>query len=352
MDFTQQLFNTMKHKGSNLFGVIVGVLICIAFYAFLPYWKDNTIIIGWIIIGICALTFFLLFLYLQQDKTKELKKKLLKESAFIFQNSAIAWFIGLWVASFITAIVLLFFGYGKYPSLANVNPSAFDIVSIYVGSVFGVLAIRAFFEEMHPIYDELELIRKITEDLNDAKKSTTIWFSFPAFNLCHFRIATGYVKPKHNELSNFFNALGKTISDNEYEFNGICYTIDNINKLYDKYGEINADIAEETILSDAINKCKDKAKNFVEQMQSAASTNQRTKHHIMNPENPIENFFIIGNIVYTIQAWGMPVFKDGEFQDPFQGIQPDEKLVSLIAYRQNDGELAKSIITRAQFIVR
>jgi membrane protease YdiL (CAAX protease family) len=345
-----------RDRHLNILLIIISIIVCISFFVGLPYLTTKSYALGTIILSVCLLTMVGLIWYLGQEEKKDLKKELKKEFIYIFHDSTVAWIIGLWVGSVISGFVLLFFGVFDYTH-AEVNPSAFDIVSIYVGSVLGVLAIRAFYKSLHPIYDELELIKQITSDLNNAKNNASIWFSFPALNLCQFRVVTHLVKHGGKEFKEYTTALNTKITQEHSEFHGICYNKDNINKLFDKYGEINNDSLI-TNLADAIIACKNVAGGFVDSIKGAESNNLKSKFYEMIPENPVESFIIIGDVVYTIQAWGLPVYKVteingtkvGKFENPFKGATTS-KLVKLIAYRQHDGELARTIIERTKTII-
>ena len=212
------------------------------------------------------------------------------------------------------------------------------------------MAIRAFYESLHPIYDELDLIKRITRDLNDIRGNVAIWFSFPGLNLCQFRVSTHLVKDGNEEFEAYTRALNEKIKSPNIEFHGICYDHSDIDKLFDKYGDINKTNTKIVNLAEAIAVCKSTAKMFVDDIKSAQTHSYKSSYYKMLPENPVESFVIIGDIVYTIQAWGLPVFKNGNFEDPFKG-NTDVKLVKLIAYRQHDGELAKTIIERTKTII-
>ena len=338
-----------RFKPLNILLIFLSILICIAFFVLLPYKLKESYQIGLAILGTCLFAILILWIVLNFESNSEVKKELLKEFIYIFHDSTIAWVLGLLVGSIISGTIMLFFGKLKYTH-AEVNPSAFDIVSIYVGSVLGVLAIRAFYKSLHPIYNELDLIKMITKDLASAKANEKIWFSFPAFNLCHFRVETNIRNTGKEDFEAFVEELNAKISSNHYEVNGICYTKDNIEKLYDKYGEINASSIEATKLANAVSNCKSVASGFYDNMTTTTATSMKTNYFPLKPENPIESFVIIGEIVYTIQAWGLPIFKNGNFEDAFTRAT-GSKLVKLIAYRQHDKELSRTIIERTKSIL-
>jgi|GEM_PF-6350795 len=330
--------------------VFILIAICISCYVILPYCYNESWKVGLCILVGSIILAGVFIIILWQERFQVLRTQLLKEYKYLFHDATPAWVIGLLIASFISGLILLAFGGLGYNN-SEINPSSFDIVSLYVGCILGVVAIRAFYMKLHPIYDELKLIREITIDLKGASKEDVVWFSFPGLNLCEYRIQTHQNKLGLSDFNEYKNALNEKINNGEYEFHGICFDKDNIDKLFDKYGEINKNGTASTLSDDAVKTCKETAKQFIDSIESAKTNNKKSSLYKMLPENPVEAFVIIGDIVYTIQAWGLPVFKNGNFEDPFKGSIANTKLVKLIAYRQHDGELAKTIIERTKTIV-
>lgn len=210
-------------KVVNFILILGFILLTVFYFVGLPYFFEESWSIGLWILGSTTFISLILFLILLSEDNKYLRKELKKEFYYIFHDSTVAWTIGLLLGSLIASFVLIAFGIFKYTH-AEVNPSAFDIVSIYVGSVLGVLAIRAFYKSLHPIYDELELIKMLTIDFSTIKPNDKIWFSFPAFNLYHFRSQTNPRKIGTNEFTEFVEELNAKIGTSDYEFNGVCYS--------------------------------------------------------------------------------------------------------------------------------
>lgn len=327
------------------------IALCIGCYVILPHYCNESWKVGLWILGLTILGIIIFSLSLARDRHQALRIQLWNEFKYLFHDATPAWIIGLMVASFISGLILLAFGSMEY-SNPEINPSAFDIVSLYVGCILGVVAIRAFYMKLHPIYDELKLIREITFDLESASKEDIIWFSFPALNLCEYRVMTHPHKLGLDDFTKYKNALNEKITNEEYEFHGICFDKPNIDKLFDKYGEINKNGIANNVSTVAVTTCKGTAKQFIDSIISATGNSKKSSLYNMDPANPVEAFVIIGDVVYTIQAWGLPVYKNGNFEDPFKGENnASTKLVKLIAYRQKDGELAKTIIGRTKTIV-
>lgn len=335
--------------------VLVAILICILLFVGLPYCFDSNLILGLVMLIITLVFGFILFLYLSSKEQEYNKEKLENEFKYIFKNSHLSWILGLWLATLISSVIIMFFGISKVGHI-EFNPSAFDIVGLYTSTILGMLAIRSFFDKLHPITDEIELIEKITKDLDRAKSGAHIWFSFPAFNLGQFRVESGVVNGD-KKLEKYLDALTTKINNEKFYFNGICYSQDNIEKLYEQYAIINKPKFKQEhqkLIHKAKQKCIDKANLFVNSLKESEKNNQNGKYYEMNPESPLESFIIIGSIVYTIQAWGMPIYNGSDFEDPFKGDVEegeDKKLVKLIAYRQENKYLSKTIIQRTKSLL-
>lgn len=322
--------------------ILVNLAITVAFFTFLPRYCDG-IILG---IAIFVITVFTFYLQYNLFVKNYLKDKLKQEAKFLF-NDPVSWILGFAIGSFLSGLIIFSLGIGKY-SNTDVNPSSFDIMGIYIGSILGVIAVRSFYQNLHPIYDELELIELLTEDLIQAKEDDIIMFSFPAFNLCEFRTEAKLVNGE-KEFKAYTDELNSRINTYNNHFHGFCYTAEDIKKLYDTYITMNSHLAKGIDLNTVKETCITTASDFITLMQTQKSKSKNTKFHPIDPENPIEPFFIIGNIVYTLQTWGLPYFREGKFHDPFVGSTND-KLVRLIARRQVDKQLAKSIIHRTNTI--
>jgi len=341
-----------KIRPLNFFLILIAIAICICFYVGLPYLTTKSSFIGIIILFVCSLAVFGLILYFKIFDN-EIVKELKKEFKYLFHDSTLSWIIGLLLGSIITGFVLLGFGFTEYTH-AEVNPSAFDIVSIYIGCVLGSLAIRAFYKSLHPIFDEFDLIKKITTDLKEVEEGEEVWFSFPGLNLCQFRIETNVSKKGIEIFDLYVSTLNDIIGSNKkVPFHGICYSKKYIDMLFDTYGEINKSDPQLVNIENAKTACKNCANKFVENIISATGEYNSTFYE-MSPDNHVGTFVIIGDIVYTIQALGLPFynFMENTFEDPFRGCAPDKKLVKLIAYRLYDKQLAETIRTRTQTLVK
>lgn len=322
--------------------VLINLVLTVSFFTVFPR-RFSGSELGFFVFFASLVAFYLQYKFLIKPYQKE---KLKNEASLLF-NDPISWVVGFAIGSLLCGIIILSLGLGNY-SNTDVNPSSFDIMGIYIGSILGVVAVRSFYQNLHPIYDELELIELLANDLQKAGDRDEIIFSFPAFNLCEFRTVAKLVNGE-KEFTSYVDALQSRISTKENSFQGYCYSSTNIKKLYETYATMNQNLPEGVDLGNVKNRCITTANNFVEMMQNENAASKNTKFSEIDPENPLESFIIIGNVVYTLQTWGLPYYRDGEFHDPYVGEYRD-KLVSLIARRQVDKQLAKSIKKRINTI--
>ena len=383
----------MRYNWKTIILNISASLICIYcfvnprdIYGWLHYLGNtyDVSIIGLVLCFIGIILCFLMYL-INRNNQRELIRQLKSELFHIFSDSS-SWSLGIGVASFLCGAIIFLFNY-KDPF----NSSAFDIASVYISSILGVLAIRAFFEKLHPIYDVINLLQFINKDLieletninnkiNKKDVKAEVWFSFPGLNLGQFRVDAELGTNSEDKIiyREFIDILRKTIHNEFVSFHVIALNPENISLLYKCYAEQFIKQSNKDKILNAENKCIEKAIELIDQVKMA--NNDNTKFYEQRPEANIDAFIIVGDIVYTIQAWGFPIYKEGSFRpayknnhkqkkdislnfmDPIKNIlckhcnmsiidNENDKLVSLIAYRQYNNELAKAIVERTKNIL-
>lgn len=348
----------MRKKITNLFIVIVAILVIILCLVLVPYKSSNPLIIGGVLLIFAIVYAIVLAICLNNEE--DLRKNLKEEFKYIFTEDAwIGWSLGLIIGSVLVGAVFLAFGAGKVFDLKDVNPSAFDIMGIYVGAILGVLAIRAFYKELHPIYELENLMKYLSKDLESLAKSIEegkatphpkVWFSFPGLNLGQFRVEAGLADTAeiniYNEVKGRLeNLIGKT----EVELVAIALEEADIKELYKCYGEMFTNLENSKKLI-AIQRCGEDAAKLVCAIKNTATLNTNSRFVPRPKEFPAESFIIINDIVYTMDAWGFPIWKDNKFTSPYtnyvSSLKAREKLVSFIAYRRHNKSLAETIIER------
>lgn len=219
--------------------------------------------------------------------------------------------------------------------------TVYNLMGIYFSCIALPLTIRIFYKKTAPIININELLYEITQDFDKLHKNANkkVWIIYPALNIGHFREAKNY---------NMFREKLICGSLNDIEINTVTYDPNLYKPMYNAYNSQN----KSKDPADIVHKSYTEATDLI---RILAAHNKST-NFILPPENFPSQIIIIGNIVYTIISFGLPVYKanneskdegqNGKFESTPNGRN---NLAKLIAYRREDNELSDLLNTNIEY---
>lgn len=332
--------------------------------------KPHLYAIGIFILGI--LMFFLVLLSLKISKREEYNE-LLKEFSFLTLNLRVSVLLSLSL-SFVFIGITAFFNeipYNKVqtkkPELnssvikvdsthftvnTNIQPETenknfieeniFDILGIVLSFISIFVIVRGLFDKILPITTIDKLLTKVTDDINEHKnnENSTFYFVYPALNIGHYRSL------KYSETEQIYQRFTSAIENflshrhEQRNIKIVTYSKDLIQPLYKKYCEMLNEPEVDKITNECANEA-DKIYTYFE--KNTTSFQRNVKCYNISPIGFPQHFIIIGNIVYLINTFGLPIYNNNQFNDPLpnEANNFQEKLAKLYVYRQEDKLLAE-----------
>lgn len=269
------------------------------------------------------------------------------ECKFMVVHATTAWSLGGGVACILTGAYFFFSSHG------NFFERYAGAVAIYVTVIGATLAVHAFYRQTAPITDMDVLLRRLIDDLNDAKKESALWIIYPALNLGYYRNRqqNGAELADDHICNEFKTALGNcaqrlgpqravaiTFHKGLYAKLFECYDM----MIRTKNGKSDLEC-----VSDCTKEASSCLRHFVGWPEEKLGF-----HCPVLPREFPQQMVIIGDIVYSIMSYGLPIYKaDTRPDDPasdifygeFHPIGGEHKPVLLLAYRRVDATLADSV---------
>jgi hypothetical protein len=289
---------------------------------------------AWIPLIIGLLTLFIHILYLALERRDQLHGLWIELMSILRVRSA--WSIGSGLACLVIGIYFFF------PSDSNLANRYQGALGLYLGTLGTTLAIDIFYKKTAPITDIYTLLETILSDLvNSCPDNSRLWFVFPALNIGYYRtLDKCQIEDERNgemndneiyykfrkEFKEKVRRLGK-----KSNAKAITYPISLYEPLYSRYEDSHRPKTIQNSRKARIDGCADDAEGLA-----------RTEGLIIReiaPEIFPQHVIIIGDIVYTVMSYGLPIYDSAT--SSFTG--GEEALVSLLVYRRKDVTLANKI---------
>jgi hypothetical protein len=279
-----------------------------------------------------ALTIIVHLIYIASERL-EYFTSVLDKFLFLFQSRS-AWSMGSSLACFVVGL------YFYFPSDGNLANRFQGSLGIYAGVLGTTLAVDIFYENLAPITDVNKLLAKIVSDLESSRRraNSRLWFVYPALNIGYYRTLLYLGKENEDERipsDHIYSRFRTKLKETVFELGGqgtakaITFPVSLYKPFYERYEETHGTKGSPS--TKRIERCSEDAQILFK------AEGFKTKE--INPEIFPQHVIIIGDIVYTIMSYGLPVY------DPSSGkFQGGEKeLASLLVYRKKDASLAKKI---------
>lgn len=283
---------------------------------------------------------------------------------YLFQNGRPAWILGLAVSNII--IALYFF----IPSISSVDRFGTSF-TVFIGIIAIFLGTHYLYEKEAPLIGTISLLKKLNKDLENFK-SGNLYFVFPALNFGFYTEAIINEKNIFNLENNVWgfnrnNAPDSLAADLFFKLEKIAETRSNTRKaiIYNDKNRANylkqlymtyhymiskKDECQDNIDNENFIKIKIKSyfnnidvKKCVESAKLISSFFSVTQ---VKPNELIQPVIVIGDIVYVIADYGMPIFD--ETKKYFVPLKEEGQPVELICWRRNDASLAKQIVNHIE----
>lgn len=346
---------------------IIGVFECQSHIAFLKerFWQWGLIGLG--VIGI------LIIIWLMRQKDVHDFNNFWGELKYLFTNGKPAWILGLAISNIIIAF------YFFIPSLSHVDRFGTSF-TIYIGVLVIFLGIHYLYEKEAPLIGTMSLLEKLNKDL-DNFKGGYLYFVFPALNFGFYTEAIINGKkifgPQNGSYTFFEKTslaadLGIKLNDIKTrksiqlpsKSKAIIYKYDAnenyLNKLYAAYHYMisEEEKCQKYIQENKISELKGSIEalyqneaviNCVESAKLISSIFEE-KAEIKPNEFIIQPIIVIGNIVYMIADYGMPIYDEDE--KFFVPLKNEGQPIELICWRRTDAVLAQQIVNHIDRFIK
>jgi hypothetical protein len=313
-------------------------------------WRLPSILIA---AGIIVITWRISWVFLRD---KDELHDFWAECKFMVVHATTAWSLGGGIACILTGAYFAFTSHGHHFERYA------GAVSIYATVIGATLAIHAFYRQTAPITDMDVLLRRLIDDLDDAKKESSLWIIYPALNLGYYRNRQQYGTelPDDHICSLFKTALGNCAQRlGPQRAVAITFHKELYQKLFDCYDKM---ISAKNGKSDqqCVEHCTKEALSCLRHFVGWPEEKLGFHCPVLPREFP-QQMVIIGDIVYSIMSYGLPIYKTGTkaddpandmFYGEFHPIEGERKPVLLLAYRRVDATLADSVSDHLMRLVK
>ena len=332
-------------------GVVIILITTLWVLSFL-YQPLNKFFNAKIVFGFSFFLVGLLILYLRfqwlRFKRNDEFRDLMKELAYLGQNTLTGVLIGIGFASLLVAAGALIYQSEKTNLF---HEKIFEILTLYFGTITSFLVIKTIFEKVAPITNVETLLLRVCDDIDDLikKGKGDVLIVYPALIIGYYRERTNRVLENHYE--NYSKAIHSIADNLSITATIVTYDTKYYEPLFDEYVKMNIDNYSDDNSEKKAGKdseVKDCLKEAIRRFNDFKdASNRNCRAFGIEPIDLKEHFIIIGDVVYTITSFGLPIsqkdtngnviFKKPDF------IDDNEKLAKLYAYRQQDKELADLI---------
>jgi hypothetical protein len=298
-------------------------------------------------LGLLSIAIRLLHLFLSG---KDQFNSLWAEFRFLTQAQS-SWSLGSGIACMAIGTFFLF------PSDSNLASRFEASLGLYTGILGATLAINAFYRQTAPITDADSLLKNLNYDLNACPDRSKIWFVYPALNIGYYRSLQeaginrediDHRLPNNCPYEDFRVALRRRATRlGRDRVTAVTYPSSLYKVLYQRYEEnIHG---SSNINSDRVNGCAEEAQSLTGDFT--------TKE--LSPEAFPQHVIIIGDVVYTVMSYGLPIYKpdpqspDDPINNVWGGkfVAGEPQPASLLVYRREDPILSKLISNHLEILV-
>jgi len=223
-----------------------------------------------------------------------------------------------------------------------------SIVHTYIAVFIAVIGIKLLYRKMAPIVEVDHLLRMLIDDLNRHVDADRLWVVYPALNIGYYRHHLRLGKVGDDDLcEQYKDAQKKCAGRLKQKARAITYPRDMYSPLYRCYDKMINGTENAERIDACVADAEDFVNNFTEQKPI-----QRGELHPISPDQFPPHVIVIGNIVYMIMSYGLPIYdpQTKSFRQIGQG-SGKEKLADLLVYRRNDPETADVISKHLEEII-
>ena len=289
-------------------------------------------------------------------------RELIGQLRFIMYNAKAAWSVGSGLIAIVVGLYLW-----VYLDDKTQPGDVFRVVSPIYLTVLGVsLGTHVLYKKTAPIIGTERLLEAIYDDLKSvysSKKHPYVWLVYPALNIGFYRNRRAAWKEgvgftDHSIFRKIETVIQAIITSTEIlnvELYAVAYPHALYKELYTVYhnshkatkeiNDTNGQQVVDTCISSAnrLLKLFDIRSNvFAKGDQETTLVSAEEKGEIfaceIHPNKFPQEVIIIGDVVYIIASYGLPMYTNGHFE-PF----PSTNLAYLISWRRHDPELAKTV---------
>lgn len=239
-------------------------------------------------------------------------------------------------------------GFGATIHWKSTVPEAF---ALFLTVLTTVLGISIFYRRFAPITDLPELLIELERDLISClNEKESAWFCFPGFALGGYRSFEhdGKANGMFKYFDGFRTELQKVMQHhNDVKFLSVRYPLSVLERFYERYDMVNSEHPSKAHV-EAVMK---------EERALAGVCDPYNRHFEIAPQFFPPHVIVLGNVVYTISTFAMPIYKpsptddiaSGKFEGQFVGGEAG--LARLYAYRIDDRHYADGVRKHLQNFV-
>jgi hypothetical protein len=221
-------------------------------------------------------------------------------------------------------------------------------IQTYIAVFLAVLGIKLLYRKMAPIVEVDHLLRMLIDDLNRHIDADRLWVVYPALNIGYYRHHLRLGKVGDEDLcEQYKDAQRKCAGRLKQKARAITYPKTMYSPLYTCYDRMINGAASTERVEDCVADAEDFVNDFTEQKPT-----QRGVLYEIPPDQFPPHVIVIGNIVYMIMSYGLPIYEPQTGFRPIGEGKGKDKLADLLVYRRNDPETADVISKHLEEIIK
>jgi hypothetical protein len=226
------------------------------------------------------------------------------------------------------------------PGTDPVPADRFEVATGFFVSLISLFIVaEVFYRRLAPITDGRTLLVYLSNDLKRCPEGCRLLFCFEALNVGHFRAVTGAYDSLFDGFLSSFRAAVKDAT----RVRALTLPVDQYAAYYRTYVNPRMEHTADIERIDALCTCLESAYELAHIIQSKGRNCLLGMARSSLPPRT----FVIGDVVYSFIAWGMPISgtsDDGQASDSeFRAVDHSSKPVELLIYRRQDPVLAQQL---------
>lgn len=354
------LFKFLKILQRSIFFVALGLPLALA--VMIPLFFDGarpnhwlferkTLSVIFFVLAGLVIVLRVVILCLDRDHADELND-FANEFKFVLVHAETAWSLGIGLAAGFAGLYLLL-----------PRADAHDRFSALFGGYLGILgitmAVHAFYRQYAPITSVEFLLSRLAKDLKDKDQQHRIYVAFPAINLGYYRLRRLHGDDADAIREAPFCEFEKHLRDAAFQSNGnirlFTYPLESYSDLYEAYAKQQFDRDDAVTDAETIVAKVSAYKAGTMALEVVGAGSRNGKLVAIAPEAFPHHFVIVGDVIYTIVTFHLPIpsRKNGKVEfAPFRPKKTDGRLAELYTYRRHDRGFADAVANRLDELVK